>query len=408
MKKENIFISVIGMGYVGLPLANELSKYFNVTGYDTNIKKIKNLKRSIDSNKELKKINKRLFFTSKINHIKKCNVYILCLPTPVNSQKKPDLKLIKVALKSLNSIYNYGDTIILESTYYPGATMELIKTCFKKKSEDLNIGYSPERINPGDKVNTITKITKIISSNNIETLKLMKKIYGSINNNNIFEAESIEVAEAAKLIENVQRDLNIGLVNELTKIFDRLNLSVHSVLEAANTKWNFLNFKPGLVGGHCIGVDPYYLKYICKKINFEPKVFMSARNTNEKMTKFYYEKISRYIATKDKILFLGLSFKENTNDLRNSKNLELLEMLSKKNKIYYYDPMVNLIEKTGENVIKFKKQYYDVVILSVPHKNIFKFIKNNLNNILKTNGYFIDLNNNYKFINKQKYKYIKL
>jgi UDP-N-acetyl-D-galactosamine dehydrogenase len=155
-------------------------------------------------------------------------------------------------------------------------------------------------------------------------------------------------------------------------------------------------------------VDPYYLKYICKKINFEPKVFMSARNTNEKMTKFYYEKISRYIAPKDKILFLGLSFKENTNDLRNSKNLELLEMLSKKNKIYYYDPMVNLIEKTGENVIKFKKQYYDVVILSVPHKNIFKFIKNNLNNILKTNGYFIDLNNNYKFINKQKYKYIKL
>ena len=408
MNKENVSICVIGMGYVGLPLANELSKYFKVVGYDTNKKKINNLKKSIDSNKELKEIDKRLSLSSIIDEIKNCNVYILCLPTPVNSKKKPDLKLIKIALKNLNSVYSKGDTIILESTYYPGATRELIKENFKTKLQNINIGYSPERINPGDKVNTIRKITKVISSNNKKTLKLMKKIYGSINKNNIYEAESIEVAESAKLIENVQRDLNIGLVNELTKIFDRLDISIHNVLEAANTKWNFLNFKPGLVGGHCIGVDPYYLKYICNKINFKPNVFMSARNTNESMTKFYYQKILKYISPTDKILFLGLSFKENTNDLRNSKNLELLKMLSKKYKIYYFDPLVSLLKKTNKNIVKFKKQQYDVIILSVPHKNIFKFIKNNLKNIMKVGGYFIDLNNNYKSINKLKYKHIKL
>ncbi len=408
MNKENVSICVIGMGYVGLPLANELSKYFKVVGYDTNKKKINNLRKSIDSNKELKKIDKRLSLSSVINEIKNCNVYILCLPTPVNSKKNPDLKLIKIALKNLNTIYSKGDTIILESTYYPGATRELIKENFKKKLQNINIGYSPERINPGDNVNTIRKITKVISSNNKKTLKLMKKIYGSINKNNIYEAESIEVAEAAKLIENVQRDLNIGLVNELTKIFDRLDISIHNVLETANTKWNFLNFKPGLVGGHCIGVDPYYLKYICNKINFKPNVFMSARNTNESMTKFYYQKILKYISPTDKILFLGLSFKENTNDLRNSKNLELLKMLSKKYKIYYFDPLVSLLKKTNKNIVKFKKQQYDVIILSVPHKNIFKFIKNNLKNVMKVGGYFIDLNNNYKSINKLKYKHIKL
>lgn len=408
MNKENINICVIGMGYVGLPLANELAKYFNVVGYDNNIKKISNLKKSIDTNKELKKINKKLFLSNEINDIKNCNVYILCLPTPVNSKKKPDLKIINIALKNLNYVYKRGDTIILESTYYPGATRELIKKTFKQQSRYLNIGYSPERINPGDKVNTVRKITKVISSNNRRTLKLMKKIYGSINNNNIHEAESIEVAEAAKLIENVQRDLNIGLINELTKIFDKLNLSIHDVLRAANTKWNFLNFKPGLVGGHCIGVDPYYLKHICNEINFKPKVFMSARNTNEKMILFYYQKILKHISPKDKILFLGLSFKENTNDLRNSKNFELLKMLSNKYKMHYYDPLVSSIKKTNKNIIKFKKQPYDVIILAVPHKNIFKFINNNLKNIMKLGGCFIDLNNNYKSINKLKYKYIKL
>ncbi len=298
--------------------------------------------------------------------------------------------------------------MIFESTYYPGATKELITDSFKTAFNKMNVGYSPERINPGDKKNTLSKITKVISSNNLKTLNVMNFIYGSINKNNIYKAESIEVAEAAKLIENVQRDLNIGLINELAQIFGNLDISIHSVLKAANTKWNFLNFKPGLVGGHCIGVDPYYLKYLCKKINFKPKVFMSARNTNEKMTKYYFDKILSYISKRDKVLFLGVSFKENTNDLRNSKNLELLEMLSKKIQIHYYDPMIKPLIKTNKNLIKYEKQVYDAIILSVPHKKIFKFIKNNLNRILKNNGFFIDLNNNYELTNKTNYKYIKL
>ena len=408
MRKNSFFISIIGMGYVGLPLANELSKYFKVIGYDTNGSKIEYLKKSIDKTKEIQKINKKLIFTNKILDIKNCNIYILCLPTPVTIQKKPDLKIIKSALKKIKPLFNNKDIIILESTYYPGATKELVTDIFKEDYKKINVGYSPERINPGDKKNTLTKITKIISSNNLKTLKCMNLIYGKINKNNIFKANSIEEAEAAKLIENVQRDLNIGLMNELAKIFDKLNISIHNVLEAANTKWNFLNFKPGLVGGHCIGVDPYYLKYICKKINFEPRVFMSARNTNEEMTKFYSKKISKYISAKDKVLYLGLSFKENTNDLRNSKNIELLKMLSKKKKIHYYDPLVKSSQNINKNVIKYKKQVYDIIILAVPHKDMFKFIKNNLKNILKDGGYFIDLNNNYKLPNKTTYKHIKL
>ena len=408
MNKKKIFICVVGMGYVGLPLANELSKKFNVIGYDNNKKKIEDLSKSIDPNKEVKNINKRLSFSNNIKDIKNCNIYILCLPTPVTIKKKPNLNLIKSAIKKIKPIYNNNDTMIFESTYYPGATKELITDSFKTAFNKMNVGYSPERINPGDKKNTLSKITKVISSNNLKTLNVMNFIYGSINKNNIYKAESIEVAEAAKLIENVQRDLNIGLINELAQIFGNLDISIHSVLKAANTKWNFLNFKPGLVGGHCIGVDPYYLKYLCKKINFKPKVFMSARNTNEKMTKYYFDKILSYISKKDKVLFLGVSFKENTNDLRNSKNLELLEMLSKKIQIHYYDPMIKPLIKTNKNLIKYEKQVYDAIILSVPHKKIFKFIKNNLNRILKNNGFFIDLNNNYELTNKTNYKYIKL
>ncbi len=408
MNKKKIFICVVGMGYVGLPLANELSKKFNVIGYDNNKKKIEDLSKSIDPNKEVKNINKRLSFSNNIKDIKNCNIYIICLPTPVTIKKKPNLNLIKSAIKKIKPIYNNNDTIIFESTYYPGATKELITDSFKTAFNKMNVGYSPERINPGDKKNTLSKITKVISSNNLKTLNVMNFIYGSINKNNIYKAENIEVAEAAKLIENVQRDLNIGLINELAQIFGNLDISIHSVLKAANTKWNFLNFKPGLVGGHCIGVDPYYLKYLCKKINFKPKVFMSARNTNEKMTKYYFDKILSYISKKDKVLFLGVSFKENTNDLRNSKNLELLEMLSKKIKIHYYDPMIKPLIKTNKNLIKYEKQVYDAIILSVPHKKIFKFIKNNLKSILKNNGFFIDLNNNYELKSKTNYKYIKL
>ena len=408
LKNKNILISVIGMGYVGLPLANHLSKKFKTIGFDINKKKILRLKIGYDDTKELDKINKNLKFTSKLSDLKKTNVFILCLPTPINKNKKPDLKILENSLSEISKIFKLNDTIIIESTFYPGATESLVNKYLGKKFESINIGYSPERINPGDKKNTIAKITKVISANNENTLNLMKKIYGSINKNNIFFAKNIKVAEAAKLIENVQRDLNIGLINELTKIFHKLNISIHEVLQASNTKWNFLKFKPGLVGGHCIGVDPYYLKFICDKIKFEPKVFMSARNTNEDMIRYYNKIISNILKKKNKILYLGVSFKENTNDLRNSKNLELLKILSKNYSIDFYDPLVKDIDLKKYNISKIRRIMYDVVILAVPHNVLLKFLRNNLKVILKKGGIFIDLNNNFKKIKKNTYKYITL
>ena len=408
LKNKNILISVIGMGYVGLPLANHLSKKFQTIGFDINKKKILKLKSGNDDTKELNKINKRLKFTSKLSDLKKTNVFILCLPTPVNENKKPVLKILENSLSNISKIFKPNDTIIIESTFYPGATERLVNKYLGKKFKTINMGYSPERINPGDKKNTISKITKVISANNENTLKLMKKIYGSINKNNIFLAKSIRVAEAAKLIENVQRDLNIGLINELTKIFHKLNISIHEVLEASNTKWNFLKFKPGLVGGHCIGVDPYYLKFICDKIKFKPKVFMSARNTNEDMIAYYKKIISKILKKKNKILYLGVSFKENTNDLRNSKNLELLKTLSKNYSIDFYDPLVKDINLKKYNISKIRRIMYDVVIFAVPHNILLKFLRKNLKVILKKDGVFIDLNNNFKKINKNTYKYITL
>ena len=408
MRNKDISIAVIGLGYVGLPLANGLSKNFKTIGYDINSNKISELKIGHDQTNELKRINKSLKLTSKLNDLEDCNFYIFCLPTPVDNNKKPDLKILNKSLKLVSNIYNSNDTIILESTFYPGATEELVNKYFKKDQKKINIGYSPERINPGDKKNIISKITKVVSANNTSTLYTMKKIYGSLNNNNIYAATNIKVAEAAKLIENVQRDLNIGLINELSQIFDKIDISVHDVLSAAKTKWNFLNFKPGLVGGHCIGVDPYYLKYLCDKVKFKPKVFMSARNTNEDMISFYKKKIIKNFNSKSKILYLGVTFKENTNDLRNSKYLELLKIISKNHKVHYYDPLAKNFAKLDNNLIKYKKQLYDVIIFAVPHNKLFYFLKKNLKSLIKTNGTFIDLNNNYKFPLNKSAKYICL
>ena len=408
MKNKDISIAVIGLGYVGLPLANGLSKNFKTIGYDINSNKISELKVGHDQTNELKKINKSLKLTSKLKDLEDCNFYIFCLPTPVDNNKKPDLKILNKSLKLVSNIYNPDDTIILESTFYPGATEELVNKYFKKGQKKINIGYSPERINPGDKKNIISKITKVVSANNTSTLNIMKKIYGSLNNNNIYAATNIKVAEAAKLIENVQRDLNIGLINELSQIFDKIDISVHDVLSAAKTKWNFLNFKPGLVGGHCIGVDPYYLKYLCDKVKFKPKVFMSARNTNEDMIYFYKKKIIKNFDSKSKILYLGVTFKENTKDLRNSKYLDLLKIISKNHKVHYYDPLAKNLGKLDYNLIKYKKQLYDVIIFAVPHNKLFYFLKKNLKSLIKTNGTFIDLNNNYKFPLNKSAKYICL
>ena len=407
---NKINICVIGMGYVGLPLANAMSKYFNTYGYDIDKKKIKNLKNRLDQNNEIKQINKKLKFSYNEKIFLNCNTFIICLPTPINNNNIPDLNILKKSYISLSKYIKEKSTVILESTVYPGTTEYLAKKYLKNVS---NLGYSPERINPGDKINTIDKITKIIAANNNETLNLMKNLYGKVNNNNLFKAKNIKTAEAAKIIENTQRDLNIGFINEVTKIFHKDKISIYDVLEAANTKWNFLSFKPGLVGGHCIGVDPYYLSYYSKKINEKPNLILAARKTNEKMVLFYYSKIMDVIKKhkrNQKILFLGITFKENVNDLRNSKNYELLKKISKSKKCYFYDPHVDLAK--FKNITKFNissKIKFQTIILAVNHKKILDYLKNNLNKILLKNGTLIDFNKNFKIkTKKNKYNYLSL
>lgn len=407
---KNISICVIGMGYVGLPLANALSKYFDTYGYDTDKKKIKKLKDKIDQNNEVVKINRKLKFSDNQKVFLNCNTFIICLPTPINKNNIPDLSILRKSYNSLKKYVKQNSTVILESTVYPGTTEYLANKYLKKVQ---NLGYSPERINPGDKINTIDKITKVISANNNYTLNLMKKLYGKINNNNLFKAKNIKTAEAAKIIENTQRDLNIGFINEVTKIFDKDNISIYDVLDAANTKWNFLNFKPGLVGGHCIGIDPYYLSYYSKKIKEKPELILSARKTNEKMMYFYFSKIMNEIKKHNKnkkILFMGITFKENVNDLRNSKYFDLLIKISKSKKCYYYDPLVNI--KSSRKLLKFdvnSKAKFKTIILAVNHKKIIEYLKNNLNKILEKNGTLIDLNKKIKFKFKEKnYNYISL
>ena len=297
-------IAIIGLGYVGLPLALKLSLNFNVVGFDVNSKRIYSLKLGIDITKEVdeKKLKEalksNLSLSSKEDSIKDCEIFIITVPTPVTKENKPDLTFLEGACNTVGKIMRKNSIVVFESTVYPGVTEDFCGKILEKRSGLLNeidffLAYSPERVNPGDKVHTIDKITKVISANNRGTLKILKKIYGSITNGNIFEAESIKVAEASKVIENSQRDINIAFVNEITKICMNLGISVYDVLDASNTKWNFLPFYPGLVGGHCIGVDPYYLAFKSKKIGIKPEVICQKKK-NDEMSKFLEKNFRAY------------------------------------------------------------------------------------------------------------------
>jgi len=404
--REKLKICVIGMGYVGLPLANLLSKKFKVSGYDNDITKIRELKCGIDRTGEILKINNKLSFFYNEKLLKYFNTYIICLPTPINKNKKPDIRILKNIFATLKKYVSKDDTIILESTVYPGLTKSL---CKKYLKTIINIGYSPERVNPGDKKNTISKITKVISAENTRTLSIMKKIYGSINNNNIFIAKNIMTAEAAKIIENTQRDLNIALINELTILFTKMGISIYDVLEAAKTKWNFLNFTPGLVGGHCIGVDPYYLSYLAKTKKINTKIIIAGRNSNEKMVNFFYKKILSNIKKykKPKILFIGVTFKPNVKDIRNSKYLELFLKLKKKYKLSLFDPYFD--SKHNLNKL-FKLKPFDVIVVSFLHKILKKPLNHGIDKLLTNNASIIDLSKGLKLNTKikNKYKYISL
>ena len=401
-------ICVVGLGYVGLPLALAFSnKDIKVIGYDTSLKRIKQLQKSIDKNgefskKELEK-NKNLIFTNKKTDIKKSNIYIITVPTPVKKNKTPNLTPLLKASKTVGEYLSINDIVIYESTVYPGCTEEKCIPVLEKNSglefnKNFYCGYSPERINPGDKKRRLADIVKVTSGSNKETAIKVDQLYKKIIKAGTYLAPSIKVAEASKIIENIQRDVNISLMNELAIIFNIIKVDTSEVLKASSTKWNFLDFKPGLVGGHCIGVDPYYLAYKAKQAGYTPNVILSGRKVNNKMGKHIANTIQELILTKNlnpikcRALILGITFKENCSDIRNSRIFNLYKELKKlKIKVDIYDPYA--IKKEVLKNFKIKlldniKSKYDVIILAVAHK---KFLKMNLVNFKTTNGIIYDV-----------------
>ena len=386
-------IAVIGLGYVGLPLAIEFSKKYKVIGFDISKDRIENLKLCIDKTYEttkediLESIKNGILFTNKMEDIFSANIFIVTVPTPITKSKKPNLSFLRSASEMIAKGLKVGDIVIYESTVYPGCTEEFCVPILEKKSKlklnvDFFCGYSPERINPGDKERTLTKIKKVVSGSNEHVANEIKKLYESIIDAGIYMAESIKVAEASKAIENAQRDLNISFVNELSLIFDKMDIDTNEVLNAASTKWNFLNFKPGLVGGHCISVDPYYLTYKSEKLGYIPEVILSGRKVNDNMPFFIASKLIKTLISRkikflnSKVLILGISFKENCPDIRNSKIPIILDELESYGiSVSIFDPIVDKDEVEEEFSIKLIDNLgkYDGVILAVSH-DVFKDI----------------------------------
>ena len=406
MRTRKKKIAVIGLGYVGLPLALKLSLNFNIVGFDVNSKRISDLKQGLDSTREVNKqklinaLSNNLLLSNKEICLVDCEIFIVTVPTPVTEDNKPDLSFLENACITVGKVIKKKSTVVFESTVYPGITEDfcgkiLEKQSGLKKNIDFFLGYSPERINPGDKIHTVDKITKVISANNKKTLNLLSKIYGSVTNGNVFKAKSIKVAEASKVIENSQRDINIAFVNEITKISMNLGISIYDVLDASKTKWNFLPFYPGLVGGHCIGVDPYYLAFKSKKIGVDPKVILSGRKTNDTMSVFLGKKILELISAKSKILVFGATFKENVPDTRNSKVFDLIDFLKKKkHKIYLCDPYIENEIVNGNKIYKFdqlKKNYYDLLILAVNHEQFFEMYPKKVVSLMKKDSLVFDI-----------------
>ena len=410
MNPKNNKIAIIGMGYVGLPLAVALAKKNHVVGFDINKIRVNNLKRGIDQTKEILKneiINsKKLRFSDKISDLSKCETYIITVPTPVDKNNKPNLKPLLNATKTISKVLSKNNLVIYESTVFPGATEELCGPILEKNSgfkinKNLYLGYSPERINPGDKNRKLTDIVKIVSGSNKKAQARVSKLYSSIIKAGVYKTDSIKTAEAAKVIENTQRDLNIALINELSIIFKKLKLDTEEVLKAAETKWNFNSFRPGLVGGHCIGVDPYYLTYKSKILGYNPKIILAGRNLNDRMSSYVANNILKILKKKKiqskrfKILVMGLTFKENCPDIRNSKILDLCKLLLKnKIQIDAYDPLVD--KKANElnflNIIKYpKKNNYDCVILSVKHNLFLKMKSGSIESFCNYDGFIYDL-----------------
>jgi UDP-N-acetyl-D-galactosamine dehydrogenase len=391
-------IAVIGLGYVGLPLAVEFGKKYSTLGFDINQKRINELKDGFDRTQESNKIeiesSNGLLFSSTIQDLENYNVFIVTVPTPIDQFKAPDLKPLLNASKMLGSVLKRGDIVIYESTVYPGCTEDDCVPVLEIESGlkfniDFYCGYSPERINPGDKVNTLTKIKKVTSGSTDEIAEVVDLLYKSIITAGTHKAPSIKVAEASKAIENAQRDINISFVNELALIFERMDIDTNDVIEAAGTKWNFLKYRPGLVGGHCIGVDPYYLAHKAESLGYHPQVILSGRRVNDMMGMFVANKVVKLMIQKGatikkaRALILGVTFKENCPDIRNSKVIDIYnELLQFGLDVDIYDPIANKEEvyieyniNLIENPIK-----YDAIILAVSHKDFISMDFNKIRN----------------------------
>jgi len=391
VKIDKIKLGVIGLGYVGLPLAVEFGKNRPVVGFDINSKRIEELKLGVDGTLEIEKRELseaiHLRFTNEIKELGKCNCFIVTVPTPIDEFKRPDLSPLVKASEIIGGILKVGDIVIYESTVYPGCTEEecapiLEKVSGLKFNSDFFMGYSPERINPGDKEHRVKDIIKITSGSTPDIANLIDDLYNEIIVAGTHKAESIKVAEAAKVIENTQRDLNIALINELALIFNKLNIDTEAVLKAAGTKWNFLPFRPGLVGGHCIGVDPYYLTHKAQSIGYHPEVILAGRRLNDGMGAYVVNQLVKAMARKKiqvngaKVLIMGLAFKENCPDVRNTRVVDIYRDLKKYCcEVDVYDPWVSKAESLHEYGIplisKLEENKYDAVILAVAH-NQFK------------------------------------
>ena len=392
--KEKL-IGIVGLGYVGLPLAICFSRKYNVIGFDIDKERINDLKKGFDKKKEIKKkdfkTNKKLIFTTNEDDLSSCNIYIITTPTPIDEYQNPDLSFLVNATKSVGKILKKKDIVIVESTVHPGATEEICIPILSNQSgltlnSDYFVGYSPERINPGDKINTLDNVKKVVSASNTKTLKEVSSLYRSILKAGVCEAASIKVAEAAKIIENTQRDINIAFVNELAKIFNKLDIDTTEVLRVASTKWNFLQFQPGLVGGHCIGVDPYYLAQKAQSIGYYPEMILSGRRVNDGMGDYISKEIVKLIFKENKTLLghsaliLGITFKENFNDIRNSKVVDIIKGLEDFNiEVDVCDPLADKKEVQKSYGIELKKlsninlYSYSIIVLAVKH-NQFKSI----------------------------------
>ena len=403
---KNKHICVVGLGYVGLPLAMRLQKFYKVTGYDVDAKRVHELSEFRDSTGEVEsddlKNALQLDLTTILSEIEKCDVYIITVPTPVDGENRPDMGSVLAATKSVATVLKSGNFVIYESTVYPGATDEeciplLEKISHKAINKDFFVGYSPERINPGDKDNKIHNIQKLTSGSNSEARIFVDDLYSSILDVPTHSCSSIKIAEAAKVIENTQRDVNIALMNELAVILDTLEIDTLEVIEAAKTKWNFIPFRPGLVGGHCIGVDPYYLIHKAKLMGTKSTIISAAREISESMPKFIVEKlVSKLVKRREnfdeiRVLCLGLSFKENCPDTRNSRVYDVLDYLDEYNIEYdVYDPIVDF-KASSKLITKLEYNTYTAVILLVAHQEFIALGSDEVKKLLVSGGFIMDL-----------------